>query len=40
MALACRELGVGFIVSFDGDFDNIIWLERVFEPAGVLRLTP
>jgi predicted nucleic acid-binding protein len=39
MALACRELGVGAIVSFDGDFDRISWLERVFEPTIVSRLT-
>ena len=40
MALACRELGVGFIVSFDGDCDNIAWLERILETAGVALLTP
>lgn len=39
MALACRELGVSVIVSFDGDFDDISWLERVHDPAGVSRLS-
>lgn len=38
MALVCRELGVGAIVSFDGDFDSIAWLERVYEPPAVSRL--
>jgi predicted nucleic acid-binding protein len=38
MALACRELGVSVIVSFDGDFDDIAWLERVLEPVSVSRL--
>ena len=38
MALACRELDVRLIVSFDGDFDGIAWLTRVFEPVSVSRL--
>lgn len=40
MALACRELGISVIVSFDADFDSIVWLERVFEPASVARPAP
>ena len=38
MALACRELDIRVIVSFDGDFDGISWLERVLEPVRVSRL--
>lgn len=38
IALACRDLGVGVIVSLDGDFDGIDWLEGVFEPGGVSRI--
>lgn len=39
MALACRELEVDVIVSFDGDFDAIPWLERVRDPADVARVS-
>jgi len=39
MALACRELDVDIIVSFDGDFDSIPWLKRALEPANVSRLS-
>lgn len=35
IALACRERGVAAIASFDADFDQIIWLKRVAEPADV-----
>jgi len=35
IALGCRELGVGFIASFDRDFDRITWLTRVAEPEAV-----
>ena len=37
IALACRELGVGAIISFDTDFDAIVWLERVSDPANVMQ---
>lgn len=37
IALACRELGVGVIISFDMDFDAIVWLERVGEPTNLLQ---
>ena len=29
IALACKELGMSFILSFDGDFDNVAWLRRI-----------
>ncbi len=35
IALACRERGIPAIASFDADFDRIIWLKRVAEPADV-----
>ncbi len=35
MALACRELGISVIVSFDGDFDHVGWLERISEPLQI-----
>lgn len=38
MAFACRELGIHAIASFDGDFDNITWLERIFDSTSVSRL--
>jgi predicted nucleic acid-binding protein len=38
IALACRELDIRVIVSFDGDLDGIAWLERVLEPESVSRL--
>lgn len=28
IALACKELDIGVIISFDNDFDEISWLER------------
>jgi predicted nucleic acid-binding protein len=39
MALACQELDIRFIVSFDPDFDALNWLTRLAEPGGaqVLR---
>ena len=38
MALICQELGLGWIISFDGDFDEIDWLSRVADLPGVQRL--
>lgn len=32
IALSCRHRGISFIASFDRDFDNIAWLQRVAEP--------
>jgi predicted nucleic acid-binding protein len=32
IALACREIGIPFIASFDADFDTISWLQRVSRP--------
>ena len=36
MALFCRNVGIGFIISFDRDFDRIAWLTRVKNPADVI----
>ena len=38
MALACRELSISVIVSFDADFDHVDWLERISEPVQVQGL--
>jgi predicted nucleic acid-binding protein len=35
IALACQELEIQHIVSFDRDFDNIDWLTRIDAPANV-----
>jgi predicted nucleic acid-binding protein len=32
IALACQELGIEMILSFDGDFDEVSWLRR-YEPV-------
>jgi predicted nucleic acid-binding protein len=32
IALSCRHRGIPFIASFDQDFDNIAWLQRLTEP--------
>ncbi|MBU2578339.1 type II toxin-antitoxin system VapC family toxin [Patescibacteria group bacterium] len=29
IALACQELGIGYIATFDRDFDRISWLSRL-----------
>ena len=29
IALSCRHRGISVIASFDGDFDNVVWLKRV-----------
>jgi predicted nucleic acid-binding protein len=36
--LVCQELGLGWIISFDGDFDEVAWLSRVADLSGVQRL--
>ena len=38
MALACQELGTRFIVSFDKDFDEVVWLTRIADPVEVQKL--
>ena len=38
MALACQELGVSAIVSFDGDFDHVAWLRRISDANQVQGL--
>ena len=35
MALACQELGISAIVSFDGDFDQVAWLRRISDASQV-----
>ena len=35
IALACRERDIPAIASFDVDFDQVAWLERVAEPGEV-----
>ena len=35
IALACRERDIPAIASFDADFDQVTWLERVAEPGEV-----
>ena len=32
IALSCRSREIPFIASFDGDFDNVAWLQRLAEP--------
>ena len=38
IALACQELGISAIVSFDDDLDHVGWLERISEPIQVQGL--
>jgi len=35
IALACRELAVRFIASFDRDFDHVDWLVRLATPEDI-----
>lgn len=35
IALACRERGIPAIASFDADFDQIAWLERLARPEDI-----
>lgn len=38
MALACQELGIRFILSFDEDFDEVVWLTRIADPEEAQKL--
>lgn len=38
MALACGELGVRFVASFDRDFDRVPWVSRLADAARVQAL--
>ena len=33
IALSCHHRDIPYIASFDRDFDNIAWLERLAQPA-------
>ena len=35
MALICRELNIKTLLSFDKDFDDIDWLNRVTQPVDI-----
>jgi predicted nucleic acid-binding protein len=35
IALACQDRGIPFIASFDADFDQVAWLQRVSTPDQV-----
>lgn len=37
IALNCRELGIKWIATFDSDFDQITWLERLYSYDGVIE---
>jgi len=37
MALACQELDISAIVSFDGDFDHVAWLQRISDASQVRK---
>ena len=39
IALACQDLDVRFLVSFDTDFDHIPWLTRLHDTAQIATLT-
>ena len=38
IALVCQELSLSWMLSFDGDFDEIPWLARIADLPGVQRL--
>jgi predicted nucleic acid-binding protein len=38
IALACQNLAVGFLVSFDADFDHLTWLTRIHDAAQIATL--
>ena len=38
IALACRDLGIRFLASFDRDFDRLPWLTWLAAPADVSAL--
>ena len=35
IALACRERGIPAIASFDADFDQVPWLQRIARPEDI-----
>ena len=35
IASGCRDLGFKWIATFDSDFDQIAWLNRLYNPEGV-----
>jgi predicted nucleic acid-binding protein len=39
VALACRELGLSNLLSFDADFDEVPWLTRLASPEAVHAAT-
>lgn len=39
IALACRERGIPAIASFDGDFDQVDWLQRLAAPEDISAST-
>jgi predicted nucleic acid-binding protein len=36
IALSCRHRGIPFIASFDRDFDQLSWLQRVAQPKDLI----
>ncbi len=40
MVLACQELGIEYIASFDADFDALDALTRLVTPNDVIVLRP
>ena len=40
IALACRERGIPAIASFDADFDQVSWLQRLARPEDVPSASP
>ncbi len=40
MSLACQELGINTIVSFDGDFDALGWLQRISHASQIENSPP
>jgi predicted nucleic acid-binding protein len=38
IALACQHLAVRFLVSFDPDFDHLVWLTRIHDVTQIATL--
>ncbi len=38
IALACQQVGIPFIASFDADFDKITWLLRLSDSTGIEKV--
>jgi len=38
IALTCQELEVRFLVSFDPDFDTMLWITRIYNTAQIAAL--